>query len=176
MNEKTMRQNILNAFAFVFLLVWSMEIFSKTRGQLDDALLHPALSYLVGNWHLTESIESERIPPIKMKTVVADDGRGIVLSLYEKDDKGEWEVILVEYMIHDAKQDKIHVLWSNRGEVGRGVGKYDAENRKLSSIDTNMNGEVTLSVLFEFINEERFLISGFDPKGKKIWAFIYEKA
>ena len=147
----------------------------KEQQDGSKPLLHPALSYLVGNWRLTESLESERIPPIEMKTIVADDGRGIIVNLHEKNEKGEWEVIMVEYMLHDDVQDKIHVLWSNRGQVGKGLAEYNTKTRQLSSVDTNMQGEVTLSVVFDFIDDKKYKLSGFDPEGKKLWAFIYEK-
>ena len=170
-----MNSLITKCVQIIILVFIANSLYANENTTSDQPLLHEALNYLVGNWHLTKTENGDKAPDIIMKTTTTEDGRGIIITLKEKNEKDEWEVILVEYMVYERNTNNIHVLWNNRGDIGKGVAQYNAKKRQLFATDTNMKNELVFSVLFEFLTDNKFLISGFEPPNKKVWGFIYEK-
>lgn len=152
-----------------------MPLESLAQAAPQTPTLHPALGALIGQWRLTDSLMGERIPPIEIKTQQTTDGRGIIVNVYEKNAQDQWEVILVEHMVYDAISDAIYVQWSSPEQVGKGEGKHDPKRNTLRFKDSDMRGKPTLEVEFELVSTQKYHLHGFDPSGKKLWAFVYER-
>ncbi|GLS27812.1 hypothetical protein [Marinibactrum halimedae] len=155
---------------FLFLLLFTPQAISSER-----LSLHPALQQLVGHWKLTEAKDQNPIPQIEIKTRKTEDNNGIIVNLYEKNDHNQWAVALTEYITYEKKQSKFYVLWNNKGTIGKGVGQYSIDNNSLTFSDSTMDDKPTLSVVFKFINKNKYLLTGSNPQGKEIWSFVYEK-
>ena len=156
----------------MFLLFWCL--CTHAVSNTEDVSLYGPLAKVLGDWRLVSSSTQKKLPNMIMINRLSDDGLGVTVTLYEVDADKVRKPILFEYLTFDQATQKIHVLANSGGKVFRGEGVL-LDDGNLMFNDFDMTGKPTINVKYDFISDNAYILTGFQPDGKKIWSYGYER-